>query len=107
MIARVWRCMAETDENVAAYIDHFNHAVLPELRQLDGYNGAYILRRELDDGIEVKVMTLWVSKDAIRAFAGENLETAVVEPAARAVLREFDTVVTHYEIALSPEETKP
>jgi len=39
--------------------------------------------------------------DAIRAFAGDTPERAVVEPEARAVLREFDETVTHYEVALS------
>lgn len=106
MIARLWLCTAAR-EKAADYIDHFQHGVLPELRQIDGYKGAYILRRELDDGVELTVMTLWESMDTIRKFAGETVEMAVVAPAAQAVLRTFDTTVTHYEIALSPEQTMP
>jgi heme-degrading monooxygenase HmoA len=103
MIARVWRCTAAGDK-AAHYIEHFNHGVLPELRQIDGYKGAYLLRRELDDGVEITVMTLWESMDTIRKFAGENVETAVVAPAAQAVLRSFDKTVTHHEIVMSPEQ---
>ena len=43
-------------------------------------------------------MTLWDSMDAIRRFAGEDAEHAVVEPEARAVLAEYDDFVRHYEV---------
>jgi hypothetical protein len=36
--------------------------------------------------------------DAIRAFAGVDLNKAVIEPDAMAALIEYDTIVTHYEI---------
>jgi hypothetical protein len=35
--------------------------------------------------------------DAIRAFAGADVEKAVVEPGAAATLIEHDTNVRHYE----------
>jgi hypothetical protein len=44
------------------------------------------------------VITLWESMDAIRRFAGEDADRAVVEPEARAVLSEFDDGVRHYEV---------
>ena len=40
----------------------------------------------------------WRSLNAIRAFAGTDIEKAVVEPDAVAALIEFDTTVRHYEI---------
>ena len=67
---------------------------------MQGYHGAYLLRRNLDDGIEFSVLTLWESMDAIRRFAGENTETAVIAPEAEALLRAFDTTATHYEIVI-------
>lgn len=103
MIARLWRGFAAR-EKANDYVEHFQHAVLPELIQIDGYRGAYVLRRNLNDGVEFTVMTLWESMDAIRQFAGENAETAVVAPAAQALLRAFDATVTHYEIVLSAEQ---
>jgi hypothetical protein len=36
--------------------------------------------------------------DSIRAFAGCNIEKAVVEPGAVATLIEFDADVRHYEV---------
>jgi hypothetical protein len=47
---------------------------------------------------EFLVITFWESMGAIRRFAGEDPERAVVEPEARAVLAEFDDVVLHYEV---------
>lgn len=100
MIARVWKAIA-TSEHVADYQHHFEHSVSPELKTIEGFRGAYILRRALNGNVEITVMTLWESMDAIRKFAGENMEQAVVEPAAQAVLESFDRTVIHYEVALN------
>jgi heme-degrading monooxygenase HmoA len=100
MIARVWRCIA-TNENVPHYVEHFEKSVFPALKQLNGFKEAYILRRNVDDGVEITVMTLWESMDAIRSFAGEALDNAVVEPEAQAVLKSFDKTVMHHEVSLN------
>jgi hypothetical protein len=42
--------------------------------------------------------------DAIRAFAGDDLARAVVEPEAAAVLTRFDQEVRHYEVVAGPKE---
>ncbi len=36
--------------------------------------------------------------DAIRVFAGEEIDKAVVEPGAVAALLDFDAKVQHYEV---------
>ncbi len=100
MITRVWRCMAADDERASAYIKHFQETVTPELSAIMGYEGAHILRRNDEEGIELSVMTFWESMDVIRQFAGEDTEMAVVAPEAKAVLKEFDPFVIHYEIVL-------
>jgi heme-degrading monooxygenase HmoA len=105
MIARVWRGIA-VPEKAKAYIEHLERAVLPELCQVDGFRGACVMRRELNKGAEFTVQTLWESMDAIRKFAGENVEGAVVAPAARPLFREFDSTATHYEIVLHAEGEK-
>ena len=57
-----------------------------------------MLRRAVDGAIELVVLTLWESMEAVRKFAGKEPEQAVVEPEARAVLTSFDDSVTHFEI---------
>jgi hypothetical protein len=43
--------------------------------------------------------------EAVRKFAGKELERAVVEPEARAALTSFDDFVTHFEIVDRTGET--
>ena len=105
MIARARRCTASV-ENEAAYLRHFHESVVPELAAIDGYRGAYVLRRALEGGVELTVMTLWESLDTIRQFAGEDVDRAVVASVAQAVLRSFEKTVTHYEIIVQPAQVQ-
>jgi heme-degrading monooxygenase HmoA len=98
MIARVWRGVAHTAVNADAYLRHLTTKVLPSLAAIAGHRGARVLRREEGGRTEFVVMTFWDSIDAVRAFAGERCEHAVIEPEARAVLGEYDDFVRHYEV---------
>jgi heme-degrading monooxygenase HmoA len=102
MIARMWRGSA-IRERADDYVKHLQRSVVPELRQIDGFRGIYLLRRNSSDDVEFLVMTFWESMEAIRKFAGENPEVAVVAPAARVLFREYDTEVKHFEIVLNLE----
>ncbi len=100
MIARRWRGWAEGPSQADAYVAHFEEAVRPRLEGTDGFLGA-TLERAPGPGrrTEIVVVTRWASMDAVRAFAGDQVELAVVEPEARAVLAEADDRVRHIEIA--------
>ena len=97
MIIREWRGHASLDK-ADAYPQFFRDNVLPQLRRLSGFLGVHFNRRRLADRVEFLVLTRWQSMDAIREFAGPDAETAVVEPAAKSVLLDFDTRVQHYEV---------
>jgi heme-degrading monooxygenase HmoA len=99
VIFRVFHATA-TAEGADAYCEHFTGSVLPDLQRIDGYKGAYLLRRDHDGHVELQVLTLWDSLEAIRRFAGANLEHAVVEPAAQAVLASYDSTVTHHTVVV-------
>jgi len=98
MIARIWRGVANTLANAEVYERHVSEHVLPSLASIPGHRGARVLRRREADRTEFLVITFWDSIAAIRKFAGEAAESAVVEPEARAVLSEYDDYVRHYEI---------
>ena len=104
MIGRYWRGWT-TGENAAAYEALLRTRILPGIHRVRGYRGVYLLRREVDEGIEFATLTLWESMDAIREFSGEDHETAVVPPEARAVLSRFDARSTHFEVLERPETT--
>jgi heme-degrading monooxygenase HmoA len=99
MIAREWKARA-TAENAARYREHFAQRVLPVLRGVGGYAGGTLLTRTTGEEIEIAVVTRWESLDAIRAFAGEDLEQAVVADEIIPLLRDWDRRVRHYEIVL-------
>ncbi len=97
MIIREWRGRANHLRG-NAYPKHFRTVVLPELRRLKGFRGAVLAKRKIDDRIEFIVLTRWDSLESIRAFAGADIDRAVVEPGAVAALVEFDARVHHYEV---------
>ena len=100
MIVRMWRGQAKA-ENADAYERFVTANVFAELPAIAGHRGAYLLKRPIENGDEVEfiAVTLWESLAAIRGFAGEAIERAVVEPEARAVLSSFDDFVRHFELA--------
>ncbi len=104
MIGRMWRGRTDTDQ-ADAYEAVFRGVVLPEIRGVDGCRGAYLLRRDDADGAEFVSLTLFDSLDAVRAFAGEDYESAVISDEAAAVLREYDTTAQHFTIVVTPNDT--
>jgi hypothetical protein len=98
MILRYWRGWT-SPQNADSYQKIVSEQVPPGIaaRRLDGYSGAYLLRRDLDDEVEFATVMI---------FAGEDYETAYVPPAARAVLTRFDEKSAHYTTLLEPEQTR-
>ena len=70
------------------------------MQAIDGYHGAYLLRRDHDGQVELQVLTLWESLEAVRRFAGTSLNQAVVEPEAAAVLASYDPTVIHHRVVM-------
>jgi len=102
MIGRLWRGWT-TRENAGAYQALLQMTVLPGIHRVRGYRGAFLLRRELDDEIEFTTLTLFQSLEAVRAFAGDDYELAVIPPEARKLLARFDERAAHFDVLNLPE----
>jgi heme-degrading monooxygenase HmoA len=100
MIARHWRGVAHAD-TADAYLDHLRRSTLPEIREISGFRGAYVLRGPGGDEVEFVVITLWNSRESVETFAGQDLEAAVVPDEARRLLARFDERVELYDVAFS------
>jgi heme-degrading monooxygenase HmoA len=98
MIARVWHGTTRPGKDANTYLTFVTGTVLSALPSIPGHRGAQVFRRLADEGVEFTVITLWDSIQAIRAFAGDDVERAVVEPEAKAVLVDFDERVEHHEV---------
>ena len=96
MITRLWHGYT-THENADVYEKLLREEVLPGIHRIAGYLGAELLRRELPDETEFITITRFDSLDAIKAFAGEDYEAAVVPAAARQLLSHFDERSAHYQ----------
>ena len=106
---RTWSARAAA-EGAGSYSRYFTGTLLPELRKLPGFEGAYLLRRDLDgDGtVELTAHTFWESPEVIRAFAGDDITVAIVDPEARAMLLDFDRTATHrIVVAAAPAPALP
>jgi heme-degrading monooxygenase HmoA len=101
MISRLWRGWT-SPENAGAYEELLRMRILPGIHRVDGYRGAYLLRRDAGAEVEFATITLWDLMDAVRAFAGQDHEAAVVPPEARALLSRFDVTSQHYETIVEP-----
>lgn len=73
-----------------------------KMRQIPGFLGAHLLRRDVDEGVEFGTICWFTSLDAVRAFAGADYEVAVVPSHARALLAHYDERPQHYETVLQP-----
>ncbi len=102
MIARVWRGWTEAAD-ADAYERFLRTELFPEVARLDGFGGAHILRRPAPDGeVEFVTVTLFDSLDAVRAFAGEDYETPVIEPEAQRLLSRYEDRAVHYDTVFVP-----
>ena len=101
MIVRSWSATA-TSAGAGDYGRYFAGTLLPQLRLLPGFAGAYLLSRDLDDAgpVELTACTFWESPEAIRAFAGDDIAISVVEPEAQAMLLDFGRTAAHRSVVV-------
>jgi len=74
---------------------------LKKLSSIKGFLNASILQRVVTDGIEYLVVTYWENMEAIKEFAGDAADIAVVPPIAQDMMVRYDPVVRHYEEVLT------
>ena len=99
MISRVWHGWT-TPANADAYETLLKNEIFTGIqnRQIAGYRGIHLFRRSLGDEVEFVTVMWFDSIEAVRAFAGEDYEAAVVPKKARGLLSRFDARSQHYEV---------
>jgi heme-degrading monooxygenase HmoA len=106
MISRHWKGVARR-ETAADYIHYLRTETFPRLSRLPGFRRATIFHRTVPDGVEFVIVTDWDSLDAIRTFAGPDVERAVVPSEVQAMMQRYEDAVTHYDIAETFEPARP
>lgn len=97
MIARIFRAWT-----MPRHADEFERLMRQEIipsirgRGLAGVHGIELLRREDTSEVEFVTIMWFESLDAVRAFAGNDYQVAMVPPLARSLLRRCDVRALHY-----------
>ncbi len=97
MIARIWTGAVHPGD-AAVYADYIRETGFAEYAETPGNRGAWLLRRDEEDRTEYITLSLWESVEAIRAFAGDDIEAAVLYPEDERYLVGGESSVTHYEV---------
>jgi antibiotic biosynthesis monooxygenase (ABM) superfamily enzyme len=99
MIGRIWHGYT-VPENADAYEELLREEIFTGIRdrEIPGFREIQLFRRPLGDEVEFITIMWFDSLEAVRLFAGEDYETAVVPPKARAILKRFDERSQHYEV---------
>jgi hypothetical protein len=99
MISQVWHGWT-TPANADAYEALLNSEIFTGIqdRQIAGYRGVHLFSRNIGDEVEFVTVMWFYTIEAVRVFAGEDYEVAVVPPKARALLSRFDVRSQHYEV---------
>lgn len=102
MISRIWHGWT-TLENADKYEMLLKEEIFVGIqdRQIRGFQSIQLFRRNVGEEVEFVTIMLFDSLDAVREFAGEDYEDAVVPETARAVLSHFDQRSQHYEVRVS------
>ena len=107
MINRIWHGWT-TFANADKYETLLKEEIFVGIqnRNIRGFKGIQLLRRELAEEVEFVTIMTFDSLHAVREFAGADYEAAVVPPKAREVLTRFDERSHHYQIILERTEDR-
>lgn len=97
MIARMWHGRVLTSR-AEAYREFLNARAIPDYRSVEGNLSVHILERTDGDVTHFITLTFWKDLESIKAFAGEEVETAKYYPEDQDYLLEFEPTVVHYEV---------
>ena len=92
----MWRGTVRT-EDAEEYARYINDTGMAEYAETPGNQGAWMLRRDEDGRSEFITFSLGESREAIQAFAGEDIEAAVYYPEDERFLIDRGGI-THYEV---------
>ena len=97
MISRHWIGIAKK-ERAEEYILHLQNDTFKKIKNIKGYISARILQREVKEGIEFLIITEWESIEAIKQFAGEQFNIAVVPQLVKEIMIKYEHEVKHYSV---------
>jgi heme-degrading monooxygenase HmoA len=96
VVAREWKGRV-----APARADEYHRYLLggvAKLRSVPGSLGVQVMRRGEAGAVEFTVISYWESREAIKAYAGQDIEKPHHLPKDRELLLELPTRVLHYDV---------
>ena len=84
-----------------AYRELLKARAIPAYQSVAGNQSVYILERREGDITHFITLSFWRDLDAIKGFAGEEVDTAQYFPEDHEYLLEFEPKVVHYAVVAS------
>lgn len=100
VIVRSWAGRVRRSD-ADAYLDYLRQTGLTDYAATPGNRGYLVLRRDRGGEAEFRLLSLWESMDAIKAFAGDDPEVARYYPEDERFLLEKTPYVEHWQLAAS------
>ena len=97
MITRIWRGWTRP-EDTDSYADYILATGIAEYAATPGNLGAYLVSRPDGDRTEFLTISFWETKEAIAAFAGDDIDEAVFYPEDDRFLTDRETTVKHFTV---------
>jgi len=101
MIGRIWQGVTDASK-ADEYLEYLKKTGVPEYQETKGNLGVYVLRNVDGGRAHFLLLTLWESEEAIKRFAGADMDKAKYYPEDEKFLLELEPTVSHYEVLVSP-----
>lgn len=101
MIARVWSGVTP-ESKAAKYFEYLKSTGISDARATKGNSGVLVLRRASEGHAEFLVVSFWESQEAVREFAGDEMERSRYYTRDREFLLDLEPEVTHYDVLMGP-----
>jgi heme-degrading monooxygenase HmoA len=99
VVARIWHGRTPTAK-ADEYYGYLKEAGITKIESIEGNLGAQVLRRTEGQVTEFTVISYWESLDAIRKYAGDDIEKTHNLPKDPQYLLELEPRVKHFEVML-------
>jgi heme-degrading monooxygenase HmoA len=101
MISRIWHGYTSF-ENANEYEKLLKEEIFTGIkgRNIKGYRGIQLLRRNLVDETEFITIMWFASLESVKVFAGNEYENSVVPEKAQKILTRYDQKSQHYDVRI-------
>ncbi|MBD2445608.1 antibiotic biosynthesis monooxygenase [Nostoc sp. FACHB-152] len=103
VVARIWQGKTP-NAKAAEYYDYLLKAGITKIKSIPGNLGVQVFRRNVGEVTEFTVISYWRSRDAIRAFAGNDIEKVSPLPRDNEYLIEPEAKVKHFDVLLDERQ---